>query len=541
MKKIMISILLACVLIFTFLPLAASAVTGAVDDYNGGSEQSINLDEEELLAAEALRVSRACDLDIALFFASSTYASAKSFDQYATEFYQNHKKLGADGLVLAIDRKNEIWTILAFGRAQERLTAEVKAALYKAYDDEDTYYGGGMAYFKAAEQLFAKTYSGAVDDFRGKISAGNLEILREAAAEASASCEMDVAFLIPPEDFTGTLHEYAADYYAQKKLGKDGFVLALDLGKTWGIKAFGAAENRISDEMEDRLYKAYDTAETYSEGVQNFLALAGRILAASGADLSRVPEGERLPRFTDDMGLLTEEQAQQLLAKLDEISERQQFDVVVAVVPALDKREARLYAADFMEANGFGYNGTEDRTILLLATADRDFGFAAQGYGLTVFTVPGQEYLDKLFLPDMKADRYFEAFMAFADGVDDFITKANEGTPYDEGNIPKTRSEMITSHVMNVIFSLLIGLLIAWFVTKRWKKQLQSVAKQADAAHYVRPGSLVITGQQDAYISSSTTSVRRVSDDSGSGRSSSGGGSFSSSSGSSSTGHSGKY
>lgn len=37
-------------------------------------------------------------------------------------------------------------------------------------------------------------------------------------------------------------------------------------------------------------------------------------------DLARVPAGEELPRYIDDIGLLTSEQAESLTAKLDEIS-----------------------------------------------------------------------------------------------------------------------------------------------------------------------------------------------------------------------------
>ena len=163
-------------------------------------------------------------------------------------------------------------------------------------------------------------------------------------------------------------------------------------------------------------------------------------------DLARVPSGERLPRFIDDEDLLTQAQAAELTAKLDEISERHQFDTVVAVVYSLQSgslrgREAWLYAVDFFEQNGFGFGSDLDGAILLIATEDRDFGFASTGFGLKAFTDAGQEYLEKLFLPHLKEDNYFEAFMTYADAVDDFVTNAKAGKPYAEGNIPLTPSE----------------------------------------------------------------------------------------------------
>ncbi|MBP7177150.1 MAG: TPM domain-containing protein [Thermoclostridium sp.] len=260
-------------------------------------------------------------------------------------------------------------------------------------------------------------------------------------------------------------------------------------------------------------------------------------MAAEGLnDLARVPAGERLPRYIDDIGLLTSEQAAMLTAKLDEISERNQFDTVVAVVPMLDYREARLYAADFFEQNGFGYGSDIDGAILLLAMEDRDFGFASFGYGLNVFTSYGQDYLDTRFLPYLKEDRYYEAFMAYADAVDDFIAKAASGAPYDEGNIPKDPDEVRRYRFIGGAIALALALIIAFAVTGAWRGQLISVRKENLAHVYFREGSMVLTDQRDIFLHRHVQKVRRESSSSGGG-----GGSFRSSSGRSATGHSGKF
>ncbi len=252
-------------------------------------------------------------------------------------------------------------------------------------------------------------------------------------------------------------------------------------------------------------------------------------------DLARVPAGEELPRYIDDIGLLTSEQAESLTAKLDEISERNQFDTVVAVVPALDYREARLYAADFFEQNGFGYGNDIDGAILLLAMEDRDFGFASFGYGLDVFTPYGQDYLDSLFLPYLKEDQYYEAFMSYADAVDDFIAKANSGTPYDKGNIPKNPEEVRKYRFIGGAIALALALIIAFSVTGVWRGQLISVRKENLANVYFREGSMALTDQRDIFLHRHVQKVKRETSSSG------GGGSFSSSSGRSATGHSGKF
>ncbi|MCL1940378.1 MAG: TPM domain-containing protein [Synergistaceae bacterium] len=241
--------------------------------------------------------------------------------------------------------------------------------------------------------------------------------------------------------------------------------------------------------------------------------------ASAANNLARVPAGGKLPCFIDDKNLLTPEQAKQLTAKLDEISARHKFDTVVAVVSSLDDREVRLYAADFYEQNGFGFGNDLDGIILLLATEDRDFGFATTGYGLMVFSDDGQKYLEKMFLPHLKENKYFEAFMAYADAADNFLTNAEEDF-----------------RIWSTVNSLIIALIIAFTVTFIWKRQLKSVIKQNFASDYVIEGSMALTRQQDFFLYRNVSRTARPKSG-GSG----GSGSFKSSSGRSFSGRSGKY
>lgn len=244
------------------------------------------------------------------------------------------------------------------------------------------------------------------------------------------------------------------------------------------------------------------------------------------------------PRFIDYEGLLTESQERQLNDKLDEISERRRFDTVVVVVHSIYGVEARLAAADFFEQNGYGYGRDIDGAILLLSMEGRDFGFATFGYGIQVFTSAGQDYLDTFFLPHLRTNDYFEAFMAFADAVDAFLKKAESGKPYDSGNIPMTSEERSTARVVTIIISLVAGLLTALIITGIWRRKLKSVRKQNLANEYVRQGSMHLTAQHDIFLHRQVSKVRRSTDNGGGGG---GSRSFSSSSGRSSSGHSGKF
>ena len=235
---------------------------------------------------------------------------------------------------------------------------------------------------------------------------------------------------------------------------------------------------------------------------------------SSAVFTSEEEEGEHPPRFIDYVGVLTPEEAAAVTEKLDEVSESRQFDTVIVIVPALDGRSARLYAADFYEEYGYGYGTGNDGIILLQAVEARDYGFATTGKGLSVFTESAQDTLEDAFVPYLRNDDYFRAYMAFAEGVDKAFAMQKTGF---------------------VILSLVIGLIVALIVTGVMRSQLKSVKPQKFANLYIRQGSMAVTDMRDYFLYKHTTRTMRSSSSSG------GGSGFSSSSGSSFSGRSGKY
>jgi uncharacterized protein len=275
------------------------------------------------------------------------------------------------------------------------------------------------------------------------------------------------------------------------------------------------------------------------------LLLALSLLAPGMAFAEGSDEAALIPRFTDSVGLLSDEEAELINNKLDDLSLRFDFDVVITVVPEIDDREAHLFAADYYEENGFGCGDDNSGAILLLSMADRDFGFATTGYGMDVFTPDGQEYLNTLYLPYLKDDEYAKAFIAFADGVEEFLIQAESGEPYHDGelyyegetysgsNIPMASSERVVIYLVCAI----IGLIVALVVTLTMRSKLKSVRRKGAAREYIRDGSFVLRASDDRFLYQHVTRTYNPppppSDNSSN--------SFSSSSGSSFSGNSGKF
>lgn len=135
-----------------------------------------------------------------------------------------------------------------------------------------------------------------------------------------------------------------------------------------------------------------------------------------------------LPRVVDNAGLLTESEESALLSKLDEISKRQQADIVVVTADALGGKTPMDYADDFYDYNGYGFGENYDGVLLLVSMEDRDWWMSTSGYGITAITDAGIEYISDKFLPDLSDGDYAGAFSTYAELCDEFLRRRKPGS-----------------------------------------------------------------------------------------------------------------
>lgn len=207
------------------------------------------------------------------------------------------------------------------------------------------------------------------------------------------------------------------------------------------------------------------------------------------------PQEHMLKRLVDEAGLLTDEEEAGVLGKLDEISERQQFEVVIVCVNSLEGEPAQDYADDFYDENGYGFGEEKDGALLLVSMEEREWHISTCGYGITAITDAGISYLSDQFLEDLGSGDYMEAFEAFADTCDELVTQAKEGDPYDVGS----ESSGGVSKIW-IPGALLLGFLLAGFPMSVMKKNMKNVRMQAAASGYVKEGSQNITKQTDRFL-----------------------------------------
>jgi uncharacterized protein len=223
--------------------------------------------------------------------------------------------------------------------------------------------------------------------------------------------------------------------------------------------------------------------------------------AVSYAD-STIPVERLASRLVDDANLLTSSEEAELLEKLDEISERQQCDVVIVTVNSLGGKTAQDYADDFYDYNGYGFGKGRDGMLLLVSMGTRDWYISTTGFGAKAITDAGIEYISEKFVSDLSGGYYADAFNTYAKLCDSFITQAKEGNPYDVGQMPKASLPWMVYPMC-----LIVGIIIAFIATLTMKGQLETVRFQAAASDYMKKDGVHLTGQRERFLYRNVTRI----------------------------------
>ena len=395
--------------------------------------------------------------------------------------------------------------------------------------------------FAEMEDTHAQAETTHVFDTILTLSDSELEELDEYAVALSAEYGIDLAVLLLADTDGENTYEYARTFYqegmASGMYSNSGLVFVYNKGdKKWAAYRAGRVANLFSEDDVDAAWDVFAAEADDAIATRDYLDFVANLLDEKGTQ--PLPDGRQYERLVDDAELLTTEEEAVLLEKLNEISERQQCDVVIVTVKTLGGKSAQDFADDFFDYNGFGYGPAADGALFLICPEERDWWFSTHAFGLKAFTDAGQDSMMKTVKPHLSADRYNKAFLELADQCDRFLTQARAGDPYDVGSLP-ARPRGLQRPLTNVIISLVVGVVVAFLVVTAMKAPLKSVRRQAAAGSYLRQNSLNLTNSRESFLYRNVSRTARPTESSGGG----GGGSssHSSSSGRSHGGSGGKY
>lgn len=229
-------------------------------------------------------------------------------------------------------------------------------------------------------------------------------------------------------------------------------------------------------------------------------------------------ESEQLPRVIDLLYVFDDEEYEALLGRLDEISARYDFEVLIVTTDTLAGDTVTSYADDVFD---YLYELKGEDGILLLLYFSEDgnqYAYSTSGSGLKIFDDSAMDELDDAFLPALRAHEYYDACNDFIDACDNILAGPSF---FSFGTL---------------LLALVVGIILAFIVVGVWKGKLKTVRAQATATNYMREGSMVLTQNRDLYLYRNVTRTPKPKSNSGSNSST-----HTSSSGSSHGGRSGGF
>lgn len=206
-------------------------------------------------------------------------------------------------------------------------------------------------------------------------------------------------------------------------------------------------------------------------------------------------ENRQNSRLVDEADLLDKSQEVDVLKKLDEISDRQMFDVVIVTVNSTEGKTPMAFADDYYDYNGYGMGATHDGILLLISMGERDWYISTTGFGITAFTDVGLEYMEGQLVDFLSDGEYQKAFETFAELCDEFVTKAKEGEVYREGHLPRGAFPFLW-----IPIGLVLGGVVALFPVQMMKRQMNNVQRRTEASDYVKRERISITDQRDMFL-----------------------------------------
>mgnify|MGYP004443914355 FL=1 len=320
-------------------------------------------------------------------------------------------------------------------------------------------------------------------------------------------------------------------YTYVKDVNANNLILALSPNYYQFFRTGSAVDQFDNDDLNEIIVAMKDKETKYLQLSAFWTKVNDKLVA----DKQTIPDNRLLPRIVDNANLLTSSEVKDLETRLDDISERLQVEVAIVTTNGTNGKSIQTFAEDFYVYNGYGMTSEKSGILLAIDMQNRDWAFATHGYGITVFTDRGMEYMEKQFIESLSDGKYFEGFNKFADLCEQFIKQAKEDTPYDVGNMPKSPFNFFWIVVALVLAAIVSGSIVAGHYS-----QLKSVKLAGGAMMYASKGGLNLTDKSDIFVTSHVSRVPRPKESSSS-RGSGGSSTHRHSSGRSFGGRSGKF
>jgi uncharacterized protein len=200
---------------------------------------------------------------------------------------------------------------------------------------------------------------------------------------------------------------------------------------------------------------------------------------------------DAMPKSCEDYGrVLTTTEEDALNESLKEISRRLGINVAIRTDMSLDGHAIEDVVQGYANINYAQLDNPSGIVLLYIAIEERAWYIYSEDDAYEYLTSPAMNDINDAIIPLLSMGNYYDAFVAYAQLCDKYLTMGKEGNPY-HGPFP---------WLQNIIIALGVGLLVGIIATNSMRSQLKSVRPRHEAHEYTRPGSMNVTLSRDLFL-----------------------------------------
>ena len=208
--------------------------------------------------------------------------------------------------------------------------------------------------------------------------------------------------------------------------------------------------------------------------------------------------------YHDEVGLLTENEAEYVSELLSEIEDTYEIKLIIAVVNDSGYKSAYNYAADHLYSS---LGSSKSGAILLLSMEERDWVFYATGSARRILTDSKIDSMMETLISDyFSRDEYYGGFCGLINQCTSYFVRATENGIDSNADYDEDDNLSISSCL---IIALVIGLVASGITVLVLRGQLKSVKSARCASNYVDSGSFALTESRDIYLYSTISKTAR--------------------------------
>lgn len=216
------------------------------------------------------------------------------------------------------------------------------------------------------------------------------------------------------------------------------------------------------------------------------------------------------PRLVDVADVLTDAEEERLLEKLNYLSEKYEFDIIITTVRDADYSNIKSYAEEIFDLNGYGFDHGEeyDNTgiILVMDFGKREWAISKSGEAEENIYDKTTDEMADYFLPYLSHGEMYKGFDAFADLSEEVIVamrSGNEPKFVAKDDLPEAKHTVEDGKkktMMRYGIAVAVGLVLAFGLVMMLTSQLNNVIPVGHASNYEVEGSFVLTEKGDHFL-----------------------------------------